>query len=195
MFDDPPPIVCGSSLPPPPEMANLAALLFECSSASLVRLISFSLFFLSGFVLFCFVLFCCCCFFGNNFYCWWHCFADSWGNIVQVWMHKIMNSYSSCNISGASLPMLLKSVCAVNCIKEFYLNIVKNIFQSTRRGIRTTAVTRLRTIFVLFSEERGYNQGWYVIVAVDYWGRRSPTSQPATISNTGWYILYKQSTH
>lgn len=37
---------------------------------------------------------------------------------------------------------------------------------------------------VLSQEVRSFAEGWYVIVAVDYWGRRSPTSQPVAINRS-----------
>ena len=35
-----------------------------------------------------------------------------------------------------------------------------------------------------FVEDMNYVQGWYSIVAVDYWGRHSPSSLPVTINWT-----------
>jgi len=37
---------------------------------------------------------------------------------------------------------------------------------------------------LLSQEDMRFPQGWYVIIAVDYWGRRSPTSQPVAISRS-----------
>lgn len=42
----------------------------------------------------------------------------------------------------------------------------------------------MRLYCIVFVEERSFAEGWYVIVAVDYWGRRSPTSQPVAINRS-----------
>ena len=48
-------------------------------------------------------------------------------------------------------------------------------------------IYKVEGLFIVFyfrAENRGFTQGWYAVVAVDYWRRRSPISEPVIVKRT-----------